>query len=321
MSSKLPIIPLALPLPFPSPDSVNAYLIDDDPLTLVDPGLKSSLSLERLEQGLAAHGIDLSSIKRILLTHGHHDHFGAAGELQRRSGAEVLIHEEDLPKLAPAGEAEGELYLANTGIPREILGGLGRAGQMLDRYCDPIEEVGVFDSGGIVEFAHFSLQVLHLPGHSAGHTAFFWPERALLLSGDLVLPEITTNPLAEYTMTPAGVKRTLSLAQMLDSLEQLAELKIELIYPGHGASIEEPLPLIDSRLAFYRQRLEEIHALLKSTGPRNPYELALAHFGGRLKGLDIILAVNEILVNLDLLVDQGRASEEQVEGTALFEVR
>ena len=62
MSSKLPIIPLALPLPFPSPDSVNAYLIDDDPLTLVDPGLKSSLSLERLEQGLAAHGIDLSSI-------------------------------------------------------------------------------------------------------------------------------------------------------------------------------------------------------------------------------------------------------------------
>lgn len=321
MSSKLPVIPLALPLPFPSPDSVNAYLIDDDPLTLVDPGLKSSLSLESLEQALAARGIDISLIKRILLTHGHHDHFGAAGEVQRRSGAEVLIHEEDLPKLAPAGEAEGDLYLANTGIPREILAGLGKVAQMLDRYRDPIEEVGVFDSSGTLEFAHFSLQVLHLPGHSAGHAAFYWPERALVLSGDLVLPEITTNPLAEYTMTPTGVKRTLSLVQMLDSLEQLAELKIELIFPGHGSPIEEPLPLIDSRLAFYRQRLEELYGLLKSTGPRNPYELALALFGERIKGFDIILAVNEILVNLDLLVYQGRASEEKVEGTAIFEAR
>ncbi len=318
MYKKLPITPIVLPLPFPSPDSVNAYLINDDPVTLVDPGMKSSRSLESLERALADHGIEYPMIKRILLTHGHLDHSGAAGELQRRSGAEVLIHEADLKKLVPAGETEGALYLAHSGVPGEILTGLGKAGQMMARYSEPAAEAGVLGSSEILEFEHFSLEVLHLPGHSAGHTALYWPERSLLLSGDIVLPAITTNPLAEYTVTPEGVKRNPSLAQMFDSLQQLAEMKLELIFPGHGSPVGEPLPLINSRLAFYRQRLEEIHSFLKSGGPRNPYQLAQAYFKGPLKGFDIILAVNEILVNLDLLVYQGRASEEQVDGVVFF---
>lgn len=318
MYKSLPITPVVLPLPFPSPDSVNVYLINDDPVTLVDAGMKSSRSLESLERALARHGIGFQEIRRILITHGHFDHFGAAGELQRRSGAEVLIHEADRSKVVPADEPEGALYLSNTGIPRKIIDRLNQAGQMIDRYSEPIGKVGLLDSSRTLEFEHFSLQPLHLPGHSSGHTAFYWPEKRLLLSGDIVLPSITTNPLAEYTMTPAGIKRNLSLAQMLDSLQQLAEINIDLIFPGHGPCIENPLELINSRIAFYRQRLEEVYGLLKATGPQNPYRLALAHFKMQLKGFDIILAVNEILVNLDLLVFQGRAVEEQIEGVAIF---
>lgn len=318
MYKNLPIIPIVLPLPFPAPDSVNAYLIDDDPLTLVDPGMKSSRSLESLERALAGRNIDLQIVKRILLTHGHVDHFGAAGELQRRSGAEVLIHEQDLSKIAPAGELPNEILLHNAGIPRDVAAGFSKAGRMMDRYSDPIEEAGILESNETLEFEHFSLQPLHLPGHSSGHTVFYWPEKQLLLSGDIVLPSITTNPLAEYTMTPAGIKRNLSLAQMLGSLQQLAEMEIGLIYPGHGPRIDEPRKLINSRIAFYRQRLDEIYSLLKFTGPQNAYQLALTYFKGRLKGFDIILAVNETLVNLDLLVHQGRAVEEQRDGIAVF---
>ena len=60
--------------------------------------------------------------------------------------------------------------------------------------------------------------------------------------------------------------------------------------------------------------------MLKSTGPQNPYRLALIYFKGRLKGFDILLAVNETLVNLDLLVYQGRAIEEQIDGVSVFGV-
>lgn len=319
MYKNLPIIPIALPLPFPSPDSVNAYLIDDDPLTLVDPGIKSSRSLENLERALGSHNIDLQMIKRILLTHGHVDHFGAAGELQRRSGAEVMIHEKDLSKIVPAGEPVNEIYLRNAGIPPDILESFSNADRMLDRFGGPIEEVTTFNENDTMGFEHFSLQLLHLPGHSSGHTVFYWPEKELLLSGDLILPHITTNPLAEYTATPAGVKRNLSLAQMLDSLQQLAEMEISLIFPGHGSRIEKPQELINSRIVFYRQRLEELYSLLKTTGPQNPYQLVLAYFKQR-SGFDFLLAVNEILVNLDLLVHQGRAFEEQIDGVSVFRV-
>lgn len=318
MDNNLPIVPISLPLPFPSPESVNAYLIEDDPLTLVDPGMKSSRSLAILERALAGRGIDFQSIKRVLLTHGHVDHFGAAGELQRRSGAEILIHEEDLSKITPPGESVNEIYLYNTGIPPGLMNNFSQIDQMMNRYSEPIEEITTFDGNISLEFEHFYLQSLHLPGHSSGHTVFYWPEKELLLSGDIVLPSITTNPLAEPVNTPAGVKRSLSLSQMLDSLQQLASMEINLVFPGHGPRIENPPELINSRIAFYQQRLEEIYALLKSTGPQDPYQLAQAFFKGRLQGLDIILAVNEILVNLDLLVYQGRAYEEQIDGVSLF---
>jgi glyoxylase-like metal-dependent hydrolase (beta-lactamase superfamily II) len=260
------------------------------------------------------------SIKRILLTHGHVDHFGAAGELQRRSGAKVLIHSEDLSKIKPAGEPADEIYLHNAGIPRDVMVGFGKADRMMDHFGGSIEKVKTIGGNETLEFEHFSLQLLHMPGHSSGHTVFYWPEKNLLLSGDIVLPTITTNPLAEYTMTPAGIKRSLSLGQMLDSLQQLAEMKIDLILPGHGSRIENPGELINSRIAFYRQRLEDTYSLLKSTGPQNPYRLALIYFKGRLKGFDILLAVNETLVNLDLLVYQGRAIEEQIDGVSVFGV-
>lgn len=320
MNNNTPIIPITLPLPFPSPDSVNAYLIEDDPLTLVDPGLKSSRSLETLEMALAGRDIELSSIKRILLTHGHFDHSGAAAELQRRTEAEVMIQKEDLPKVTPENGLVNRDYLKYAGIPPEVIDSLGNVEQIMSHYSDPIEEVTTFNGNGVLEFEHFSLQSLHLPGHSSGHTVFYWPEKNLLLSGDIVLPCITTNPLAEYTMTPAGIKRNLSLAQMLDSLQQLAEMEIDLILPGHGPRIEKPRELINSRMAFYRQRLEEIYDLLKSTGLQNPYQLALAYFKGKLNYFDILLAVNETLVNLDLLVHQGRAFEEQIDGVSVFGV-
>ncbi|NLG87130.1 MAG: MBL fold metallo-hydrolase [Firmicutes bacterium] len=320
MPNNLPIIPIVLPLPFPSPESVNAYLIEDDPLTLVDPGLKSSCSLEILSRALANRGIALQTIKRILLTHGHVDHFGAAAELQRQSGAEILIHKEDLSKIATPDELVNEIYLYNAGIPSDVINSLGKAYQMMNHYCDPIEDVTVFNGNRVLEFEHFSLQSLHLPGHSSGHAVFYWPEKRLLLSGDLVLPHITTNPLVEYTTTPAGMKRSLSLGHMLASLQQLAAMEIDLILPGHGPQIKTPHDLISSRIAFYQQRLEEIYVLLKSTGPQNPYQLALVYFGERMKGFDIILAVNEILVNLDLLVHQGRAFEKQVNGVSVFGV-
>jgi glyoxylase-like metal-dependent hydrolase (beta-lactamase superfamily II) len=68
---------------------VNTYLIEDEPLTLIDSGPNSGTSLDELEQQLAAHGHAVEDIELIIATHQHIDHIGLIDIVARRSGAEV----------------------------------------------------------------------------------------------------------------------------------------------------------------------------------------------------------------------------------------
>lgn len=321
MVKRLPIIPITLPLPLPSPSSVNVYLIKENPPTLVDTGLKNKDSLAVLEQDLEYHDLNLQSIKRIFITHGHVDHFGAARELQRRTGAPVLIHENDLPKvIAPYRLMEGDgNALAQSGIPPRTISVINQIELMMGHYSEPLEKITPLTDGSTLEFDRFSLEVLHLPGHSSGHTALYWAEKEILLSGDLLLPHITTIPVVEYISSSEGEQRSLSLKQMLGSLRSLLTLPLKLVLPGHGSRIDNPGALIEARLHFYEQRLDEIYTLLKAAGPQSAYELALTYFK-KIEGFDILLAVCEIMVNLDLLMHQGRVFEELISGVVIFRV-
>ena len=90
-------------LPIPTPfrvGRVNCYLIDDDPLTLVDVGPNSGESLTALEAALREHGHRVEDLERIVITHHHSDHLGLVGILAERSGAEVCA----LDLLAPVVE-------------------------------------------------------------------------------------------------------------------------------------------------------------------------------------------------------------------------
>src|SRR3954462_8948352 len=94
-------------LPIPTPFAVgrvNCYLIEDDPLTLVDTGPNSGKALDELEQALAARGHRIEDLERIVITHQHIDHEGLIDILARRSGAEVCA----LDLLAPLLEAFGD---------------------------------------------------------------------------------------------------------------------------------------------------------------------------------------------------------------------
>src|SRR3546814_20060184 len=74
------IVHVALPTPFPV-GPVNCYVLLDDPVTVVDPGMMWADSTQLLEATLAAHGRTLAEVAQVLITHGHLDPFGAAGWL------------------------------------------------------------------------------------------------------------------------------------------------------------------------------------------------------------------------------------------------
>src|SRR3954468_962592 len=116
-------------LPIPTPFAVgrvNCYLIEDEPLTLVDTGPNSGKALDELEQALAAHGRRVEDLELIVLTHQHMDHLGLAGILARRSGAEVAA----LDLLAPwaaaykenmaADDDFADTIMARHGIPEDV---------------------------------------------------------------------------------------------------------------------------------------------------------------------------------------------------------
>src|ERR687885_2214328 len=87
---------LSIPTPF-AVGRVNLYLIDDDPLTLVDAGPNSGTSLDELERQLRALGRSIEELERIVITHQHIDHIGLVRIVSSRSGAEVVA----LDRLVP----------------------------------------------------------------------------------------------------------------------------------------------------------------------------------------------------------------------------
>ena len=87
-------------IPVPTPFAVgrvNSYLIEDEPLTLVDAGPNSGTSLEALSQGLQALGHSVEELELLVISHQHIDHLGLIGLVAARSGAEVAA----LDVLAP----------------------------------------------------------------------------------------------------------------------------------------------------------------------------------------------------------------------------
>src|SRR5437773_2055541 len=79
---------LSIPTPF-AVGRVNVYLIEDDPLTLVDTGPNSGTSFDELTRGVASLGHSLEEIELVILTHQHIDHLGLVGIVSSHSGAEV----------------------------------------------------------------------------------------------------------------------------------------------------------------------------------------------------------------------------------------
>ena len=104
MSGEAGIHAIPLPTSF-AVGPVNSYLIEDDPLTLVDAGPNSATAFAALEDGLAALGHRVEDLGLILVTHQHLDHMGLVGLLARRSGAELAALNLLQPWLANYGES------------------------------------------------------------------------------------------------------------------------------------------------------------------------------------------------------------------------
>ena len=217
-------------------DVVNFYLVDHpDGLVLIDAGLPGHLA--QLREHLGRSGRSMSDIRAVLLTHGHPDHTGLAGPLQR-AGAEIWIHQQDAPILAGGprtalrcAKPERSMvpYLLRRPAAVATPLHLARKGAFT---TPPVPGVRTFGADQRLEQVPGRPQAVVLAGHTPGSTGYLFADRGLLFTGDAL---VTHDGLTGHT-GPTVVSRgfTYNSAAAFTALDRLDELAATMLLPGHG---------------------------------------------------------------------------------------
>lgn len=316
-----------LPIPFAMPGEeiqmvgeTNVYLIRrTDGWLLVDAGLDAPETLETLEQSLAEIGASVTEIHQIVATHFHHDHLGLAGKLRDRSGAEVALHRDDLPFIDMLGAGaeqtlrESRDWFCENGAPKKELPIFADWGEL--RAPDTI-----LSGGERISTGYFDFEVMWTPGHSPGHVCLYERDKKLLLSGDHILEDISSevggapgyqdNPLADY----------------LNCLHTSRDLDVELVLPAHGSPFTRYRERVDELIEHHRERAESILQILEA-GPAQVYQIAtqviwIPQLGGipweKLDLQNRRMAFLETWAHLRLLESEGRVGQFAEDGSVFY---
>jgi len=306
------IYKIVLPIPFPL-KTMNVYFIDEAPRTLVDAGIKTEASFDTLKKGLETIGYGLDSIERILITHGHIDHYGQAKRLSSLSDAPIYIHSKEYGRIRSIIHSLGYLksILMRNGAPEALVNGAIQFIESAQNMADPLEEAFFLNDGDAISFKSMTWKTLLLPGHSPGLICFHWPEKKILFTGDHLLKEITPNPVLnvpEYRLP----FRYPSLKDYLTSLEEVEKLDISLLLPGHGEEVHDMKGLIQKIFAHHKERMERI-LLSLSHGEKTTFEVAMDLFPG-VPPFEIFLGISEAVGHLDILKEKGIVLLKEKEG-------
>jgi len=316
---------LAIPTPF-MVGRVNAYLIEDSPLTLIDSGPNSAKALDELEQALVVHGHAIEDIELLVVTHQHMDHFGLASILARRSGAEVAALEQLAPFLANYGSETdlddqfAERLMLRHGIPAEIVTALRAVSAGFRAWGSAVEVTRPLADGSALTLRDRTLRVLHRPGHSPSDTVFLDETRGILLAADHLIAHISSNPLLARPLggePDPRAARPQALVTYMDSLLRTREMELELVLPGHGVPITDHVGLIDERFRMHRRRAEKIHRLIVER-PLTAHEVA-QELWGNVAVTQAYLTLSEVLGHVDLLLRDGLVVEVERDGVVRFE--
>ena len=311
---------IAVPTPF-AVGRVNAYLIEDDPLTLVDSGPNSGTSLDELQHGLRALGHATRDLDLIVISHQHIDHIGLVNILASHSGAEVAAIDTLVPfveNYREAAEADDEFArstMLRHGIPEDVAQALMSVSAAFRAWGAGAKVTRVLRDGDTIELRDRKLEVAFRPGHSPTDTVFLDRERRMLLAADHLLAHISSNPL--IARPPDGDTRPQSLVTYMESLAKTREMELDLVLPGHGDPVTDHRDLIDKRFALHARRAEKIHALIAEQ-PRSAYEIAQSLWGN-IAVTQAYLTLSEVLGHTDILLNAGRVREAESGGVVRFE--
>ena len=194
---------------------VSCYLIDTpEGLILIDCMYREVLY--HLIDNIRALGFDPHNIRKLLLTHAHYDHCGAARQIAEMSGCEVWLGEDDMFLLTER---------------RDMIG--------FEDHVAPFRVDRFYDYGKPIEFGGMSIRPVHTPGHTPGNTSFFFEVQhegkplTVGLHGGLGLNGISIPELTKFRM-PLNLQ-----SDFLEHLLALKDMKVDVFIPSHVWTTEE----------------------------------------------------------------------------------
>ncbi|MEW6209492.1 MAG: MBL fold metallo-hydrolase [Acidobacteriota bacterium] len=306
---------ISVPTPF-YVGPVNVYLIDEEPLTLIDAGPRTDEAIDALRSGLARLGRRLSDIKRIIVTHAHADHYGLTRLIREESGAQVFVHSWDARAVADDEDyGEYKKLLSEAGVPHDVLERMEKGWQQITDYADAVSDVDLLEDEEEIVFEHESLKVLHTPGHTPGSICLVRASDRTVFASDTVLKNITPNPV----LNPDPVnrsKRFQSLGEYLVSLARLRSIGPTLLKGGHGEDVTDFEEHFNRMYYFHRTRQNNLLGLVPRSGG-TAWGLSLLLFPDA-TSYHRFLALSETAAHLDYAVSEDRLIIERRNGQDVY---
>ncbi len=338
------ILRMQLPISLPGLGHVNTYaLCDDRGVAVVDPGLPGKASWDALVDRLGKAGYGVKDVHTVIVTHSHPDHFGGAGILRHRAGAEVVTHRSFRTWLDPdEGDDAGPDEIDSDSDAAEARGAdaadqrhrspwqrdmpwrsgqfrppmkrraqyrLGKVlGRRWMRAPEPSRRV---DDADVLSFAGREWVAVHTPGHTEDHLCLYSPDDGVVLSGDHVLPTITPH----ISGMSAGHD---PLHEFFTSLDRMAALEgTTLALPAHGHPFHDTAGRCQEIRTHHEERLETLRDAARALGEASVEELSKHLFKPRSWGQ---MAESETYAHLEHLRLAGEMSSRRVDDHLHFQL-